>query len=290
MHYHIDNRKLDATHHIVIDQLEFGAATESKQAVPLPIKLAVAILKDRDGVITLDLPEITGTLDDPTFKIGPLVWTFVVDLLKKVITAPFAALGRLFGGGEEMSFIEFPVGAATIADSEQQKLSQLSKALVERPKLRLDVPLHAVSAADDDALAKAALDEALTSANAGKRAPKGAADAVTDPSARLKALLVLYKQKFGKEAEFPGEPGGKAQNPKDPNATPAAHISWLEQQLLAQFKPTLDQRNDLGKARASAVQSALLANKELPPERVFLTERESSGGEGGKVKMEMKLE
>jgi hypothetical protein len=108
LHYHIENRKLDATHHIVLDQLEFGAATESKQAVPLPIKLAVAILKDRDGVITLDLPEITGTLDDPTFKIGPLVWTFVVDLLKKVITAPFAALGNLFGGGEEMSFIEFP--------------------------------------------------------------------------------------------------------------------------------------------------------------------------------------
>jgi uncharacterized protein involved in outer membrane biogenesis len=293
LHYHIENRKLDATHHIVIDQLQFGAATESKQAVPLPIKLAVAILKDRDGVITLDLPEISGTIDDPQFKVGPLIWTFVVDLIKKVVTAPFAALGRLFGGGEEMSFVEFPVGTATITDSEQQKLAQLSKALVERPNLRLDVPLHAVSGADDATLAQASLDAAVTAAgtaSGSKRAPKSAGGVNADQTVRLNNLLVLYRQKFSKEPEYPGEAGGRSEGPKDPNATPVAHIAWLEQQLLPLFKPTPDLRDVLGKARADAVQSTVLANKGLPPERVFLTERESSAGADGKVKMELKLQ
>ena len=80
MQYHVENRKLDAKHHIVIDQLEFGAATESKQAVPLPIKLAVSLLKDRNGVIDLDLP-VGGSLDDPTFRIGPIIWKVFVNLI-----------------------------------------------------------------------------------------------------------------------------------------------------------------------------------------------------------------
>jgi len=283
LHYHIENRKLDATHHIVVDQLTFGAATASKQAVPLPIKLAVAILKDKNGVITLDLPEITGTIDDPQFRIGPLIWTFVVDLMKKVVTAPFSALGKLFGGGEEMSYIDFPAGAATINDEDTQKLEKLSKALVERPQLKLDLPLHAVSENDDAVLSKSALDSAVTTAasapGSGKRA-KNAPAAGADPTGKLNGLVALYRQKFNAEPEYP----------TDPNATPATHVAWLEQQLLPQFAPTPDQRNALGKARADAAQNALLANKELQPERVFLTERESGGGPEGQVRMEMKLQ
>jgi hypothetical protein len=304
LHYHIENRKLDATHHIVVDQLEFGAATQSKQAVPLPIKLAVAILKDRNGVITLDLPQITGTIDDPQFRLGPMIWTFLVDLLKKVVTAPFSALGKLFGGGEEMSYVDFPAGAATLNDSDVQKLAQLSKALIERPQLKLDVPLHTASESDDAIMAKAALDQAVTDATSttstGKRAAKKAAAASgagpsgtganADQTLRLTALALLYRQKFKAEPEYPGEQGGKPANANDPNATPAAHVSWLEQQLLPQFQPNPDQRNALGRARAGAAQNALLANKELLPERVFLTERESGGGPDGQVRMELKLQ
>ena len=70
----------------------------------------------------------------------------------------------------------------------------------------------------------------------------------------------------------------------------AARVAWLEQELLLQFKPTGDQRQALGRARAEAAQAALLANQELPPERVFLTDRESGGGADGQVRMEMKLQ
>src|SRR5579871_3075208 len=103
LHYKVVGRALDAQHHIVIDQLEFGDKTASKEAVSLPVKLAVALLKDRNGVIDIDLP-IGGSLDDPTFRIGPFIWKAIVNICEKAVTAPFALLGRLFGGGPELQF------------------------------------------------------------------------------------------------------------------------------------------------------------------------------------------
>src|SRR3984885_5599611 len=326
LHYHIENRKLEASHHVVIDQLEFGAATESKQAVPLPVKLAAALLKDRNGVISLDLP-VSGSIDDPTFKIGPIVWKLVVGLITKIVTAPFALLGSLFGGGPQLSYIDFPAGSAVLADSEAQKLPKLAKALVERPQLKLDIPLHTISATDDQALEKAALEQALATAGAegGKHAAKRDNSAGAQAPS-LKALAALYRQKFQADPVYPAELGAAAgssagatagagadatEGSAPPDTAPqsqgaaragaaksggagqdadAARVAWLEQELLLQFKPTGDQRQALGRARAEAAQAALLANQELPPERVFLTERESGGGPDGQVRMEMKLQ
>jgi uncharacterized protein involved in outer membrane biogenesis len=104
LHYQINNRMLDAQHHVVIDNLEFGSKTDSKDAAPIPVKLAVALLKDSNGVIELDLP-VSGSLDDPQFRFGPLVWKACLGLLENVATAPFAALGRLFGGGGELEYV-----------------------------------------------------------------------------------------------------------------------------------------------------------------------------------------
>ena len=115
LHYKVDGRKLDAQHHIIVEQLEFGDKTESKDAVSLPVKLAVALLKDRNGVIDLNLP-VTGSLDDPKFKLGPIIWKVFVNILEKAVTAPFALLGSLFGGGPDLQFVDFrarhrPVGS-----------------------------------------------------------------------------------------------------------------------------------------------------------------------------------
>jgi uncharacterized protein involved in outer membrane biogenesis len=291
LHYHVENRKLEASHHVVIDQLEFGAETESKQAVPLPVKLAAALLKDRNGVISLELP-VSGSIDDPSFKIGPIIWKLVVGMIRKIVTAPFALLGSLFGGGEQLAYIDFAAGSAVLSDNEAQKLPKLAKALVERPQLKLDIPLHTIDVADEEALEKAALEQALTAAaasprGAGKPAAPRANGAGTQSSPRLSALTALYRQKFQAEPVYPAERGGASATSQDSDA---ARVAWLEQELLPQFKPTREQRESLGRARAEAAQSALLASQELPPERVFLTDRESGGGADGQVRMEMKLQ
>ena len=158
--YKIENRKLTAAHKFVIDQLELGERVESPDAIKLPLKIAVALLKDRNGVIDVDLP-VTGSLDDPQFRIGPLIWKAVLNLLTKIATAPFAMLGHLFGGGEQMNFIDFQPGSAALEPSEHDKLVALVKALKEKEKLELDVPVTFSADLDKPGLATTRLNRRL---------------------------------------------------------------------------------------------------------------------------------
>jgi len=137
--YFIENKKLDSKNSIFIDQLTLGDKVESPGATKLPVKLAIALLKDRRGQIKLDIP-VTGSLDDPQFSVWRIVIKVLVNLLSKAATAPFALLGSLFGsGGEELGYVEFDYGRDLITDANMKKIDTLAKALQEKPSLRLDV-------------------------------------------------------------------------------------------------------------------------------------------------------
>ena len=276
LRYKVQDRKLDAAHHIVIDNLEFGAKTDSKDAAPIPLKLAVALLKDRQGIIDVNLP-VSGTLDDPKFKLGPIIWKAVLGLLTKIVTAPFAALGALFGGGEELAYVEFAPGAPDLAPSQAEKLVTLSKALVERPQLRLNVPLTVVAAADGTAMAQRRLAEQVPPATE-----------LTDDRARRRRISELEKayRELAKSAPvYPPDTSTEEGPDLD------AQIRFLDQALLERLQPDDATLTELGRQRARAVQDALLANTELNPERVFITAERSEGKvDNDQVRMEMKLE
>ena len=279
LQYHVEDRKLEATHHIVIDNLEFGDKTDSKDAAPIPLKLAVALLKDRHGIIDLNLP-VSGTLDDPKFRLGPIIWKALLNLLTKVVTAPFAALGALFGGGEELAFVDFPAGSPELPASQAEKLNTLAKALIERPQLKLSVPLTVVSAEDSDAIARAALQ--------GKLPPGTATEPPKDDAAkrqRIAALEKVYKE-VTKSA-----PNYAPETQTDKGIDYDARLKFLEQSLIDRMKPDDAALTALAQQRARAVQDTLLANTELNPERVFITGQRSEGkAEGQQVRMELKLE
>ncbi|MFA5321718.1 MAG: DUF748 domain-containing protein, partial [Smithella sp.] len=117
--YLIDKRKLNSENKIIIDQLTFGDKVESPDAIKAPVTLAVSLLTDRKGQINLDLP-VSGSLDDPKFKIWSIVWQIIVNIITKAVTSPFALLSSLTGGGEELSFIEFDYGSAIVGDESQK--------------------------------------------------------------------------------------------------------------------------------------------------------------------------
>ena len=280
--YKVADRQLEAEHHVVLDQLEFGSATDSKDAVPLPIKLVVALLKDRNGVIDINLP-VRGSIDDPSFKIGPIVWKAVMGLMTRIVTTPFALLGSLFGGGEEMAFVDFAPGTATLTPEAAQKLGNLSKALVERPQLKLDIPLSVRTPADAEAMMRAAFAAAVPATAAG-------AEEAATLQLRLQALKDATARLAGTTPETPPKASPRNAPPPDVSAL-RTEIDTLEAALREKLAPTPAQLDALARSRAEAVQGALLQSGEIAAERLFLTTRD--GGEqkdASVVKMELKLE
>lgn len=277
LRYKVENRKLDAQHHVVLDQLEFGQATDSKDAVPLPVRLAVALLKDRDGVINLDLP-VSGSLDDPQFQIGPVIWQVVINVLTRIVEAPFALIGSLFGGGDEVGYVDFAAGSAMLTAAERDKIGKVASGLAERPELRLDIPLKTLTEADDAKLAEGAFDEAL-----GSLLPMGAE---ATPPQRVAALAQLYQQQFGMPPAYPPPPAPPMRG-FDP--VPGNTV-FLEGALRPKFPATEAMRDRLARARAEAVRDAVLSKEGVVPERVFLSERESGEDEAGDVRMKLDLQ
>jgi hypothetical protein len=160
LHYDISQKQLKTENKFLIDHFTLGPRNDSTNATHLPVKLAVALLKDRNGQIDLDIP-LTGRTDDPQFKIAPLVFKVVLNLIVKAATSPFSLLGALVGGGEELSFVDFQPGQADIPDTEAQKLDKLVKALFERPAVSLEIAGSFDPEQDREALARLKLEQHL---------------------------------------------------------------------------------------------------------------------------------
>ncbi len=152
--YGIADRKLTGDYMVLVDQLTLGNKTDSPEATSLPVKLALAILTDRQGQIHLNVP-VGGSLDDPEFTLGRVILRAFLNILEKVATSPFALLGAVVGGGgEELQDIVFEAGRADLSETEATKLAKLAHALTERPALRLEVSAAIDPVEDRAALAK----------------------------------------------------------------------------------------------------------------------------------------
>jgi hypothetical protein len=292
MHYKVVDRKLDAQHHIVIDQLEFGEKTASKDAVSLPVKLAVALLKDRNGVIDLPLP-VTGSLDDPKFRVWPIIWKVLVNILEKAVTAPFALLGSLFGSGPELQFIDFQPGSTDLSATQSDKLKTLVKALEQRPQLKLEVPIATVPAVDGPALVATALESQVAEVQkeTSKGGKKGASQPAPssfdqlDPAAKLDVLTRLYVRDVGGEPKYPDSVTANKQKPE----LTAAKIDFLTTTLHDHIAVGEDQLTALGQQRALVLQRALLTDTGIDPARIFLVANDKAKEKDGAVRVELSL-
>jgi hypothetical protein len=196
--YKVVDRQLSAENNIVLDQLTFGEKVDSPSAIKAPVLFAVSLLKDRNGVIDVNLP-ISGSLDDPQFSVAGIVLRIIGNLIVKAVTAPFSLLASLAGGaGQELSYVAFPPGRALLVPDEQKKLETLAKALGDRPGLKLEIAGRIDPAGDREALRRLTVERAIKAiklketVRGGETA--GAIDAVTlSPEEYPKYLLEAYK-------------------------------------------------------------------------------------------------
>lgn len=209
VHYTLDQRKLAANNHFFITQLTFGDRDESPSAKHLPVKLAVALLKDSQGNIDINLP-VSGSLDDPQFSIGGLLWRAAVGLITKAVTAPFRLLGAAFGGGqhEDLDFVAFAPGSAVLDKDAQARLTQIAALLAKKPGLTLQLTGRVDPAKDITGLRKVTVEDMLKRAKVldtdGKHAdtsPVALAAVQITPDEYVKYLKRAYKHD-----DFKGKP------------------------------------------------------------------------------------
>jgi hypothetical protein len=158
LEYKIQKAQMQGDNQFIITRLKLGPHVDSPDAMNLPLDLAIAVLENSDGVIDINLP-VHGDLNSPKFSYGGIIWQAIVNVLTKVVTAPFRALGALFGGGggQPPQDVHFAPGSAELAPPEREKLLQIAQALSKRPRLELQVPPTVDPVLDAAALQHAAV-------------------------------------------------------------------------------------------------------------------------------------
>lgn len=281
LNYKINQRQLKASNKVVLNQLMLGDKVASPDATSLPLKLAVAILKDKDGVIDIDLP-ITGSLDDPKFKIGPLVWKTFVNLLTRAATAPFSLIAGMVGGGDNMDSLNFTAGASTLPTDELAKLDALAKALAQRPALAVEIRGAFDPDADAKAIRTAKFDQAYQ-----KRLAEGGTP--------RKVLEELFKAKLGSEAlaqqrTLSLKPAtSQADTRSELKLAIDAYETHLRNELIARETVLEGDLRQLALDRARVVRNQLVETNKVEESRVFVLEPVTTKATGNSVVMKVSL-
>lgn len=278
--YKLENRKLSAENKIILNQLTFGDKIESPTATKLPVLLAVALMKDRNGVIDVDLP-ISGSLDDPQFSVGGIVLRIIINIITKAVTAPFSLIASAFGGGgsgDELAYIEFDNGRANLSQTAQGKVATLAKALNNRPALNLEITGRADPLTDLDGLKRVQIERKVKAQKLKALARQGEAPrSVDDVQVSSTEYPQYLKTVYGDES-FPKPRNiiGLAQDLPVPE---------MEKLMMQYAKVGDEEMNQLAAQRAQAVRDALLASKLVGAERLFVVSaRPLSAEERAKLK------
>ncbi|WP_426388944.1 DUF748 domain-containing protein [Variovorax sp. R-27] len=271
--------QLTATNKLVLNQLQFGDEVAGAPA-SLPVKLAVALLADRNGVIDVDLP-LSGSLNDPQFSVGPLIWKAVVNLIVKAVTAPFSLLtGGLGGGSGESSAITFEPGSSELSAAAKEGLDKVAKALTDRTTLQMTVIGTSSLEKERDAYQRQRVRQ-LAYAEKRRVAVRGGQTGTDVPpvtDAEYPELLTaVYKRA---DITKPRNLVGLAKDLPVPD---------MEKLLFASVPVDEESMRQLAVERGAAVRDYLLAKK-LPSERLFLgAVRTSASGSDWKPGAELSL-
>lgn len=263
LHYRIVKGALNAENSLVLEQLQLGEQVDSPDAVDLPIRLAVALLKDSQGRIAIDLP-VQGDLNNPQFSVMPIVWQTLRNLVVRAAQAPFKFIAGLAGGDADLSQVEFGPGSSELDAAAQRSLDALGKALKERPQLRLEIEGTSVQASDGPLMAERRLEREYRSLyyrilqRQGERVP-ASADGLKVPEDEKGPLLEgIYRSRLKQQPPVEWKELGKQE--RTTRLREAVLASWSDNTLLLR---------QLAQARAASIKAYLVDQAGLDDQRIY---------------------
>lgn len=265
LHYLITKGQLKAENKVVVEQLQLGEKVDSPDAVNLPLKLAIALLKDVDGKISIELP-VAGDLNNPQFSVMPIVWQTLRNLVVKAAAAPFKFIAGLVSGGgsEDLGTVSFAPGSDELNGEAQASLNKLAAALKERPALRLEIEGTSAEASDGPLIAQQRLEREYQSTyykilqRRGDKVPAQAGDLQVPDSEKAPMLEGIYRTRL--KGQPPAEWVDLGKEERQNKMRDAVLKSWSSSALLLR---------QLGQARAGSIKDYLVDKGQLADDRVY---------------------
>ena len=265
LHYRIEKGQLNAENKLLLEDLQLGEQVDSKDAVDLPIRLAVALLKDTQGNIDIQLP-VQGDLNNPEFSVMPIVWQTLRNLVLRAAQAPFKFIAGLVGGGSvDLSTVPFAAGSAQLEGDARQALDTLAKALQERPNLRLEVEGQSAQDADGPLLAEQRLQREFREGwykvlqRRGDRVPASPDELTVDEDEQAALLEGIYRTRLKQQP--PAEWAALDDDQRTQKMREAVLDSWAQSKLLLR---------QLAQQRAATIKDYLVEQGGLYDERIYL--------------------
>ncbi len=271
--YAVIDSELAGDNKIVLRDFELGDEVPHPDAMSLPLGLAVALLKDPDGTIDIDLP-VRGNVDDPEFSYGGLIWKALGNLVLKIVTSPFALLGNLVGAeADQLEFIYFLDGRADLTPPEQQKAAKIAEALALRPELLLSFPGVVDLEADTLALKEMQF-EAIVEQRIAETANSRNEDQMYDE--RRRDVVETLFEEARPEADLNALQAEYVTMPESADERPGfdalAYSTRLSTELIALQTLTDEALPELARARAENVRTAIVAADASLEPRISITE------------------
>jgi uncharacterized protein involved in outer membrane biogenesis len=287
LHYVIVKGQLKAENKVVVEQLQLGEKVDSPDAVSLPLKLAIALLKDVDGKISIELP-VSGDLNNPQFSVMPIVWQTLRNLIVKAAAAPFKLIGGLVSGGgsQDLGTVSFAPGSSDLSKDAEAALVKLSQALKERPALRLEIEGTAAKSSDGPLLAEQRLEREYQYnyykmlQRRGDKVPAKASLLEVPDSEKGPLLEGIYRTRLKVQPPVEWKDLGKEERTAKMRADVIQF--WSSSEVLLR---------ELGQERASSIKDYLVDKGQLADDRVYFIDAQLGEAEkDGKVVTPMHLD
>lgn len=268
LHYLITNGQLKAQNKVLVEQLQLGEKVDSPDAVDLPIRLAVALLKDTQGRISIELP-VEGDLNNPQFSVMPIVWQTLRNLVLRAAQAPFKMLGGLVSGGssEDLGNVSFAPGSSELSADTQKALDKLSAALKERPALKLEIEGTSAASSDGPLIAQQRLEREYQATyykilqRRGDKVPARAALLQVPDGEKPPMLEGIYRARLKQQP--PAEWANLGKEERSNQMRAAMLKFWSGNEVLLR---------ELGQDRASSIKDYLVDKGKLEDERVYFVD------------------
>ncbi|MEE3634471.1 DUF748 domain-containing protein [Pseudomonas sp. AL 58] len=268
LHYLITKGQLKAENKLVLEQLQLGEKVDSPDAVDLPIRLAVALLKDTEGKISIELP-ISGDLNNPQFSVMPIVWQTLRNLVMRAAQAPFKFIGGLVSGGDaqDLGSVAFTPGSSDLSSDAKGALDKLASALKARPELRLEIEGTSAQSSDGPLIAEQRLEREYQATyykmlqRRGDKVPAQATQLQVPDDEKPAMLEAIYRSRLKQQP--PAQWEQLSRKERTDNLRNAVITSWAESPLLLR---------QLGQARASSIKDYLVDQGKLEDQRVYFVD------------------